>query len=172
MEEKQNLRKHIKSSHIYLSIEIIESINVLIQMVYYTTTCERINLSVLAAIMCKGPGNLFDHSLEILTKGSTDDPWNSLQKNVALSPKEYSVVNDFEALRKAKPTFQIHKRNIYIYIYLEFQEKIVQIIMIPLIHKFDEMINRKNLEKLNSYDLLMELAVGIHDTYVYIYIYI
>ena len=116
MEEKQNLRKHIKSNHIYLSIEIIESINVLIRMVYSTT--KDIKLSDLAPIMCKGPGNLLDHSLEILTKGSTDDPWNSLQSNVDLSPNKYSVLNDFEALRKTKPTFQIHKRNIYIYIYI------------------------------------------------------
>ena len=114
MEEKQNLRKHIKSNHIYLSIEIIESINVLIRMIYdtYTDKSEWIDLSDLAPIMCKGPRNLFDHSLEILTKGSTNDPWNSLQKNVDLSSNEYSVLNDFEALRKAKPTFQIHKRNI------------------------------------------------------------
>ena len=115
MEEKQNLK--IKSNHIYLSIEIIESINVLIQMVYSTITWELIDSSDLAPIMCKGPGNLFDHSLEILTKGSNDDPWNSLQKNVDLSPNEYSVVNDFEAIRKAKPTFQIINV-IYIYIYI------------------------------------------------------
>ena len=119
MEEKQNLRKYIKSNHIYLSIEIIESINVLIQMVYSTISNEARFLADLAPIMCRGPGNLFDHSLEILTKGSTDDPWNSLLENVDLSPNEYSVINDFEAHRKAKPTFKINKRkNTYIYIYI------------------------------------------------------
>ena len=44
--------------------------------------------------------------------------------------------------------------------------------MIPLIHKHDESTNGKDQVLLFSYRLLMDLAIGVNNSYVYIYIYI